>query len=72
MDVTKTEFKVVAMYDGWEYVILSHELGTLVEPEDRKLFVTVRQYPDHILTMQYCAVMPSLHHWCLFHCKGNS
>lgn len=41
-DVVKTEFKLVASYEGWEYVVLSHELGHHVEPEDRKLCVTVR------------------------------
>jgi hypothetical protein len=42
LDVTKTEFKLVASYNGWEYVILSHELGSPGEAQERKLFVTVR------------------------------
>lgn len=51
-DVVKTEFKLVASYEGWEYVVLSHELGHHVEPEDRKLCVTVRH-------RQCAAVQPS-------------
>ena len=40
-DIARTEFRLVAAHEGWEYTILERELGAHRDPE-RKMLVTVR------------------------------
>lgn len=60
MDVTKTEFKLAAMYNGWEYVVLSHELGNHVEPQDRNLSVTVIEFESVAVVLGNIGIRVSL------------
>lgn len=39
-DIARTEFRLVATYDGYEYTVLERELGAHRDPE-RKMLVTV-------------------------------
>ena len=43
-DIARTEFRLVATYDGYEYTVLERELGAHRDPE-RKMLVTVRVKP---------------------------
>ncbi|KAG1665200.1 hypothetical protein FOA52_002601 [Chlamydomonas sp. UWO 241] len=60
LDVTTTEFKLVANYKGWEYVILSHELGNPMELPDRKLFVTVIEFESVAVVLGNLGIRISL------------
>lgn len=60
LDVTKTEFKLVASYNGWEYVILSHELGSPGEAQERKLFVTVIEFESVAVVLGNLGIRISL------------
>lgn len=60
LDVSSTEFKLVATYNGWEYVILAHELGDAAERPDRTLFVTVIEFESVAVVLGNLGIRISL------------
>jgi len=63
LDVTKTEFKLIAMYQGWEYVVTCHELGQDLpdsESSPRKLFVTVIEFESVAVVLGNLGIRVSL------------
>ncbi len=67
LDVVKTEFKLVATYRGWEYVILTLDPATtrdrpvsLLSPEMKRLFVTVIEFESVAIVLGNLGVRISL------------
>ena len=58
LEVTKTEFKLCATFDGWEYVIEQYELGADADIETRKLFVTVIEFESVAVVLGGSSVVP--------------
>lgn len=47
-DTTRTDFRLIVNYDGWEYCVLERELGAHRDP-DRKMLVTVMEFESTAL-----------------------
>mmetsp|Transcript_17481 Transcript_17481/g.52549 ORF Transcript_17481/g.52549 Transcript_17481/m.52549 type:complete len:256 (-) Transcript_17481:438-1205(-) len=60
LDVANTEFKLIAKYNGWEYVILKHEVGINMEQPDRALFVTVIEFESVAVVLGNLGIRISL------------
>lgn len=67
LDVVKTEFKLVASYRGWEYVIHVFDPATtrdrpisLLSPELKRLFVTVVEFESVAIVLGNLGVRISL------------
>lgn len=67
LDVVKTEFKLVATYGGWEYVVHVFDPSTtrdrpisLLSPELKRLFVTVVEFESVAIVLGNLGVRISL------------
>lgn len=60
LDVTKTQFKLVVEHNGWEYVVEQYELGAMLEPEARKLIVTVIEFESVAVVLGNLGIRVSL------------
>mmetsp|Transcript_17160 Transcript_17160/g.47891 ORF Transcript_17160/g.47891 Transcript_17160/m.47891 type:complete len:212 (-) Transcript_17160:322-957(-) len=58
-DIARTEFRLVAKHDGYEYTVLERELGAHRDPE-RKMLVTVIEFESTALMIGQLGVRVSL------------
>ncbi|KAK9821469.1 hypothetical protein WJX81_006655 [Elliptochloris bilobata] len=58
-DIARTEFRLVASYNGWEYTVLERELGAHRDPS-RKMLVTVIEFESTAMMIGQLGVRVSL------------